>query len=820
MPERYICVHAHFYQPPRENPWLYEIEEEKSAEPFHNWNERITRECYAANTASRLMSGELITGIVNNFEKISFNFGPTLLSWMSKHEPVVYEKILESDRKSIANMGHGNAIAQVYNHSIMPLNSTRDKETQVIWGIRDFELRFKRKPEGIWFAETAVDSESLAIAARHGIKFTILAPSQAKRVRSLGAGDEGREEGWIDLNGDVDTTRPYLFRAESGEEIAIFFYHGELSHSIAFNGALSDGVQLAEDIVAGFNHEEEEAASGARLVHIATDGESYGHHHRFGEMGLSSLIGVIDEKDGVEMTNYGRFLEQNRPGMEVEIVEDSSWSCPHGVERWRADCGCSVGGGKEWTQEWRAPLWDGMNLLKTELDEIFESEGKRFFKSPWEARNGYIDILVDRTDETIDAYLEKHSALPMGEDDKVSALKLLEMQSDAMKMFTSCGWFFSDIAGLEGKQVLKYAARAIDIAGSFTAVAVGASKKGATDIEKVFLDELEKGESNMRGVGSGADLYRKTIKPLAHDPDRVAVQTVMLNSLKLAKGGGSVYCFDIVINEMHSEEGASMSLSVGWLVRSDCRTREKIDLQFCLLNLSEHEIICFVEPYTDEGRYTEIKEDLLDTFRGGDGEEVLSGIKKHFLGDPYTIGSLFGRETYAVRSKLTQGIREQVGKSFIEFFEQHREFMEYFISINVPVPDEMKVAAKYVFEQRLDLLFTDSLNRHDHKELDEIFKNAERWDIRLGHKVLRKNVMEFLDERLKEIVAGAEFFNVPIAEIIKTLNRHDVMIDSWEMENNLYPFYIAATDKKNRLHSIVTESDDLIELLRLFRFDV
>jgi len=817
MADKYICVHAHFYQPPRENPWLNEIEEEKSAEPFHNWNERITRECYAANTASRLMEREQIIGIVNNFEKISFNFGPTLLSWMAKHEPAVYEKILESDRKSIeTNMGHGNAVAQVFNHSIMPLNSTRDKETQVIWGIRDFELRFKRKPEGIWFAETAVDSETLTIAARHGIKFTILAPSQAKRVRSLKDVGNERDEEWTDLNGDVDSTRPYLFKAESGEEIAIFFYHGELSHSIAFNGALSDGVQLAEDLAVGFPSEDEGERPPARLVHVGTDGESYGHHHRFGEMGLSSLLGVIEEKDGVELTNYGRFLEENRPDMEVEIVEDSSWSCAHGVERWRSDCGCSVGGADGWTQKWRAPLRDGMNLLKVELDEIFESEGSRFFKSPWDARNGYVDLLVDRTDEATALYFEKHSVALLGDDDKVLALKLLEMQTDAMKMFTSCGWFFSDIAGLEGKQILKYAVRAIDIAGSFGE----ASKKRSAEVEKIFLGLLEQAESNEKGVGTGADLYHRDIRPLVHDPDRAAVQTVMLNSMKLANVGGQVYSFDIAIKEMHREESRSMTLSVGWLTRHDSRTDEKNELQFCLLNFSDHELLCYMEPYAGKVRYGEVKEDILHSLRGRDRDEIVSGVKKYFGQDPYTIGSLFERETEAVRSKLTQGIRDQVGKYFIDFFEQHREFMEYFISIKVPVPEEMKVAAKYVFEQRLDLLFTDSLNLHDHKEMDAIFKEADRWGIRLGHRVLRSNAMGFLEERLGEIVAGGEFFAVPISEIIKTLNQHEVRIDSWEMGNRLYPFYLAAKDKNNSLHSVVTESDDLMELLRLFKFAV
>ncbi len=374
MPKRNICIHAHFYQPPRENPWLEEVEREKSAAPFHDWNQRITRECYATNGTARILKEGKIYRIVNNYEKISFNFGPTLLSWLERHEPDVYRMILDADRASVnARNGHGNGIAQSYNHSIMPLNSRRDKETQIIWGIRDFQHRFGRKPEGMWFAETAVDSETLMLAAKHGIKFTILAPRQAEKIRLLEPAGE-----WTDADDSLDSSKPYLFRGAGGEdEIAVFFYDGPLAHSVAFGGALHNGLFMGKDFL------KKAGKTQGGLLHIATDGESFGHHHRFGEMALSAAIGVIESAGKAILTNYGKYLEEHPPAYEVKIVENSSWSCEHGVERWKADCGCSTGNGPGWNQKWRAPLREGLNNLKERLDDVFEKEASRYLRSPW-----------------------------------------------------------------------------------------------------------------------------------------------------------------------------------------------------------------------------------------------------------------------------------------------------------------------------------------------------------------------------------------------------------------------------------------------------
>ncbi|MFW6150924.1 MAG: DUF3536 domain-containing protein, partial [Chloroflexota bacterium] len=381
--ERYVCVHGHFYQPPRENPWLEAVELQDSAYPYHDWNERITAECYAANGVSRILDAEgRITQIVNNYESISFNFGPALLAWMEGHAPEAYRRILEADRASQERFsGHGSALAQCYNHMIMPLANDRDKHTQVLWGIRDFERRFGRKPEGMWLPETAVDLRTLEVLAELGVRFTLLAPRQAKRVREAGA------EEWEDVSGgQVDPKTAYTVRLPSGRSLQVLFYDGPVSRAVAFEGLLSDGERFARRLMDAFGQSEE----GAQIGHIATDGESYGHHHRYGDMALAYALHTIEREGLARISNYGEYLEKNPPTHEVEIVENSSWSCVHGIERWRSDCGCSTGGHPGWKQAWREPLRQALDWLRDEMASGYEEEAGRLLKDPWHARDEYI----------------------------------------------------------------------------------------------------------------------------------------------------------------------------------------------------------------------------------------------------------------------------------------------------------------------------------------------------------------------------------------------------------------------------------------------
>src|SRR5580658_1949621 len=442
--KRFICIHGHFYQPPRENPWLETVETQDSAAPYHDWNERICAECYATNGAARIQNNKnQITRIVNNYARISFNFGPTLLSWLKENAPRTYRMILDGERRSRKNYGgHSSAMAQGYNHMIMPLASLRDRTTQIRWGIADYKHHYGSAPEGMWLPETAADTGSLELLAQHGVKFTVLAPHQCKRIRALREGDKESGEEWTDTPGaTVDTTRPYLMRFDSGASIAVFFYDGPDSRAIAFEGLLNSGENFAARLKSGFKD-----GTQAQLMHVATDGESYGHHHRHGEMALAYALRLLERDRTVKLTNYGKFLELCPPEYEAEIVDDTSWSCAHGVERWRSNCGCN--GGRPFNQLWRAPLRRALDALRDALAPLTEQEGNKLFKDVWAARDAYIDVVLNRDAEPVDRYFEAHTTHELSEAERVRALELMEMQRHTQLMYTSCGWFFDDIGGI------------------------------------------------------------------------------------------------------------------------------------------------------------------------------------------------------------------------------------------------------------------------------------------------------------------------------------------------------------------------------------
>src|SRR2546428_2934735 len=490
---RFICVHGHFYQPPREDPWLEEVEIQDSARPYHDWNARIAAECYAPNGASRILDGDRrIVEITNNYRRISFNTGPTLPAWLGGAAPVTYEQISAADQASRDERGgHGNALAQPYNHMILPLATRRDKETQVAWGIADFRERFGRDPKGMGLPETAVDTETLEVLAPRGIRFTILAPRQAARVRP-----PGRD--WIDVrDGRIDPSRPYLCRLPGGTAITLFFYDSPISRAVAFEGLLNSGEAFANRLTAAFR----EDRKGPQIVHIATDGESYGHHHRFGDMALAHALRLIEERGAARLTNYGEFLALHPPDHEVEILEPTSWSCPHGVERWRGHCGCHAAH-EGWTQEWRRPLREALDRLRDELVRVYEEQAARVLRDPWAAREAYIDIILHRSPEVLDAFFAAHGPSGPRARRRPHALRLLEMQRQAQLMFTSCGWFFDELSGIETVQVIKHAARAIQLAQGF-----------GYRLEDDFIGRLAAAKSNLRRWGDGARVYDRAVRP-------------------------------------------------------------------------------------------------------------------------------------------------------------------------------------------------------------------------------------------------------------------------------------------------------------------
>lgn len=481
MSETALIIHGHFYQPPRENPWTGEVEREVSAAPYHDWNERIHAECYWPNAAARVG-----THTVNNYAHLSFNFGPTLLSWLERAHPSTYQSIIAADAASVSqHSGHGNAIAQAYGHAILPLCNEHDRLTQVLWGVADFRHRFGRDPESMWLPETAVNNATLELLIEQGLRYVILAPSQASRYRAIGTSD------WHE---GVDGSRAYSYfhRDGSGRSIAIFFYDGPLARAIAFEQALTSSERLVRLM--------KSTSAGKTMVNIATDGETYGHHFKFGDLCLAHVLTVEAPRQGLWLTNYGEFLDRHPPQFEVSIQsgpqdEGTSWSCGHGVGRWLRNCGCHTGGEPGWNQEWRGPLRTALNYLRDRTAEGFEEVGGRLFKDPWAARNAYIDVLLKRIAPS--ALLEQHAARPLSPADEVRAFTLLEMQRHALLMFTSCGWFFYDISGIETIQVLRYAARVIELSDQL----------GLPSHREAFLGMLAQARSNVAEKGTGADIY-------------------------------------------------------------------------------------------------------------------------------------------------------------------------------------------------------------------------------------------------------------------------------------------------------------------------
>lgn len=682
MSKKFACIHGHFYQPPRENPWLEEVELQDSAHPHHDWNERVCAECYAPNTASRLLDGDgCVIDIVNNYSRISFNFGPTLLSWLERRHPGAYKSVIAADAKSREYFsGHGSAMAQCYSHMIMPLANARDKRTQVLWGIRDFQKRFGRKPEGIWLPETAVDLETLGVLAACGIKFTVLAPYQAKSVRRIG------EEQWHDVSGGkVDPRRPYLCRLPGGASIALFFYDGPISRSIAFDGLLNDGNVFASRLTGVFDEDPGEA----QLAHIATDGETYGHHHKRGDMALAYCLSQVNAKDDVQITVYGEFLKKNPPAWEAGIWENSSWSCAHGLERWRSDCGCNSGAMQGWHQKWRAPLRGALDWLRDNLSEVYEKQAEGLLKDPWAARDAYIDVVLDSSADSLDAFFGKHAARPMTQEERLKAIRLLEMQRHAMLMYTSCGWFFDDISGIETVQVLSYAARAIQLS----------SQAAGLELEPAFLDLLERAPSNIQEFANGRKVYEMFVKPAALDLMRVGVHYGVSSVFEQVGEDTDIYCYHVKNRKLEVLGAGQQKLAVGMVDITSKVTTETNTVSFVMLYLGGYNMLGAAREFMGEGSFEELRSSLKQAFSGGDLADMTRLIDQNFSQGSYSLWHLFRDEQRKIISQIFSAAREEMSSSFRQIFNHHSSILDVTSRLRAPLPPSFRAVAQAVFNE-------------------------------------------------------------------------------------------------------------------------
>ena len=756
--ERYVCIHGHFYQPPRENAWLEQIEIQDSAYPYHDWNERIAAECYSPNAQSRILDHEgYITRIVNNYSRMSFNVGPTLLSWMEKSAPATYEAILRADRSSMERFsGHGSAIAQAYNHMIMPLANRRDKVTQVRWGIADFQHRFGRAPEGMWLPETAVDIETLDILAEHNIAFTILAPRQAARVRPAGATD------WADVGGEkVNPTMPYTQKLPSGRSISIFFYDGPIAKAVAFEGILSSGEGFAGRLICAFRDIE-----SPQLVNIAVDGETFGHHHRFGDMGLAYALHHIESNDLARITNYGEYLADHPPTHEVEIVENSSWSCAHGIERWRSDCGCNTGAGKGWNQEWRGPLRDALDWLRDTTASAYEDEARRFVLDPWQTRDDYIRAVFDRSDDNVTAFLQEHTTMELRDEERLSLLKLLELERQAMLMYTSCGWFFDEISGIETVQVMQYAGR----------VAQLAQELFGDSIETEFLERLSQAKSNIIEHGDGRRIYERFVRPAMVDLSSIAAHFAVSSVFESYAEDIKLFCYPIVVQDFHLQEMGRARLALGRIsLRSEITTESRL-FTFGVLYFGEHNLNAGVRDYRDEESYTAMVGELKSVFDSADFAEVVRCLDRHFGSSTYSLKSLYRDEQRKVMGYILEGTLSEIEQVFRQLYEHHYPPMRFLTEMGNPLPKAFKDAAEFILNT--DLRRALDADEIDVPRIKSLVATAHTWGSELdseGHGYLLQKTLtcmmrgvfdnpddEALLERLSVAVRMADSLPFPL----------------------------------------------------------
>ncbi len=691
--ERYICIHGHFYQPPRENPWLEAVEVQDSAAPWHDWNDRISAECYAPNATTRLLDGHnRITSIVNNYGSISFNFGPTLLAWLKEKLPDVHTSIVEADRRSGERFsGHGNAMAQVYNHVILPLANTRDKKTQVLWGVRDFESRFGRKPEGMWLAETAVDTATLEVLAAHDIRFTVLSPFQAARTRKLGVGGH-----WKDVDGArIDPSRAYVCRLPSGKCISLFFYDAPVSQAVAFEQLLDNGEKLASRLVSAFS----DKRPWNQLVHIATDGESYGHHHQHGEMALGYALKHIEENHLAKLTNYGEFLEKNPPTHEVQIHDGSAWSCSHGVGRWKENCGCNSGGHGDWNQNWRAPLRQALDWLRDELAPRYEAAARELLKDPWAARDDYIDVILNRAPEVRHAFYQKHATRELQDEDCVRLLQLMEMQRHAMLMYTSCGWFFDDLSGIETVQVIQYAARALQLARFVL----------GEDFEPGFLERLDHARSNLPEHGTGRQIYEKFVKPAMIDWEQVVAHYAVSSLFQMYGEKTKIFLYDFEQEERHFAEMGKAKLAVGRTKVEFELTHQSTSLAYAVLYMGEHNLTGAVRRFASVEEFETAAKGLREAFERGDFPETIRLIDRHFGPSSYSLKSLFKDEQRRIVGEIMATTREDLEHRFRLITERYTPLMKFLEDIHMPLPQALRTSADYVLQSDVHRLFRNGL---------------------------------------------------------------------------------------------------------------
>ena len=803
--KNYLTIHGHFYQPPRENPWLEAIELQDSALPKHDWNERVNAECYNPNSVSKIVDNRnRILDVVNNYERMSFNFGPTLLSWMENHAPLTYDRVIKADVKSVLEHdGHGNAIAQVYNHMIMPLANENDKQTQVKWGIKDFVYRFGRQPEGMWLAETAVDDDTLRVLVENGIKFTILSPYQAQRIKPI------NDSNWQDVSwGNIDPARSYRYYIKSapGKYIDLFFYDGAISKSVAFDELLKDGnkfiKRLKEGISQGRNYNQ--------LINIATDGESYGHHTKFGDMALAYVLKVKAEDEGFVLTNYAEFLDKFKSDWEVDIKQASSWSCFHGVGRWKEDCGCSTGGHAGWNQKWRKPLRDALDYLRDELIVLYENEAKKYFKNdPWATRNAYIDVILDRSERVIKRFQQDNFKTELSAEEKVRAMELLEIQRQAMLMYTSCGWFFSEISGIETTQIMKYAARAMQLASNFT----------NKDYETKFLEILSQAQSNFKEYGNGKDIFERFVKPSIVTTKQIASLWAISSLYQDFDDEEDVYCYRIKRNSYKKVQKGNANFVIGHIEVNSKVTLEKSNVVFVLMQYQGGDFHCAIKEFSSEAEYTRIQKELVRIFMLNPFTEIIRAIDEYFGMEYFTLKDIFIEERRKILQILLKDKMDKFAQTYKELYIEGKGSIYQMQSLGLSIPDEFKLAAGYTLARQFNNLMSESKSYLDPQIIQQaadINFEAKNIGIEIDKQPTAKLFSHKLLQNVNRLASSIEIHQAEATlEIFDFIEKLDLKVDIAEAQNTYFnKIYHEVGDYIENIKDFKNESDkEFVEML-------
>ena len=814
--EKCLVIHGHFYQPPRENAWTESIQRQESAGPYHDWNERINAECYRTNAFARILDQtNRIVNIVNNYEYMSFNFGPTLLSWLEVHHPLTYRRIIEADQASRARCGgHGNAIAQAYNHPILPLCNARDKITQVRWGIADFRYRFNREPEAMWLPETAVNDATLRVLIDHGLKFIILSPHQAKRIRRFKIAEVKNDNSantvstlqtgeWNGMeNGEINTRQAYRWFDKDTEGqprldryIDLFFYDGGIARSVGFEHLLRDAKNFAQRLDHYIGHNGD---GRPELVSIATDGETYGHHERHSEMGLAYMLHVEARERNIRVTNYAEFLAENPPAWEVEIKEGpggegTAWSCAHGLGRWHRNCGCRGDGPPEWDQEWRGPLRQALDNLRDELAAMTQEKGEPLLKDVWAARNDYIEVILRRTPASFAAFLDQHQKRPLSDQERLQVIHLMEMQRQTQLMYTSCAWFFTEISGLETVQVIQYAARAVHLAEYVS---------GGYSPEPKFLADLKKARSNHADYKTGEGVYKKLVKPAVVSFLRLVNTHAIRTLFAGAPAQEKLYHYTLHRTDLVEKKLEDTTLMIGRAEITSGITTEKRAYVFALVNSGGGEgVKSFVRRDDGSWNYAETREALLADFLHLE-TEILDEIIKRWGGETFDMRDMLAEERQQVINILLGGRLSEVGAFYSQLYEQHRSLMQALRGLGAALPVELSVPARYTLSQQLreeveklrpDLSLGTTSTKvgvtdpEAYKQCLEVARTAQRLGLQLESQRATQLFQEMIETRLQHLFNDG---NGKICKEISTLvdiaDRLKLQLDEASIQNYLF----------------------------------